>query len=357
MRLEVIDRQGRKTLKYEEAVKYHGGSHVAGVALGWKFLDGAFSLGGIVPPARNEIKLMLNSAPCGVADCLEYVTRAFSRRRVIVDPKLSACSGGCCAGLTISLDNGSATVQGGIRNGFLPQEFVDTAKSIDAGICSPERVREWQKRSRDLAEKIMETKTEEIFDLSVLKDEDTPAVTERGEDYPKYEDEFLLTVADESGPCEISLDEMIRFHDKDHFAGVVLAHKIFGLAFKKLWNDELPLRGDIHIQSGLNPPGLVDSFEYVARAVTRQRFAFTDTGCQAPDSPFGQFSFKVGNGKESLRLKVRDGLLPNDFAAVGRKAEAGMADDEEMSRWISYKHGIGRVLMEMDGEDILEPVC
>jgi hypothetical protein len=47
-------------------------------------------------------------------------------------------------------------------------------------------------------------------------------------------------VRDDSGEFDIGLDELLRFHDKDHYAGVVLAYKLLTLAFQELWSGEIP---------------------------------------------------------------------------------------------------------------------
>jgi hypothetical protein len=359
MQLEIRDRQGVKILHYDEAVKYHGGFHVAGVALAWKFLEGALSqcCGAL---SRDDIQLTLGATPPGVTDCLEYATRALSRRRAIVEPGFMGGPEVCCGSLSFALTCGKGKVLATVRDDALPKEFVDTAVRIDAGLASDKEIEEWRETSLALSSLFLAKDPEELFLITregSLEESRKSGKTDVAA-YPPADYNVTelppLKVQDENGVTEIRLEEMIRFHDKDHFAGVVLAYKLLSMAFDDLWGDEIPHRKDITILSGLNPPGLIDGFEYVARAVSRQRHCLIASGNGAPLSPFGKFVFQVSNGDKHCALKLRQGLLPEDFASIGRKAEAGLADAGELARWESYKHGIGIILAGMDVAEILE---
>ena len=358
MQLEIKDKQGTKTLRYEEAVKYHGGFHVAGVALGWKFLEGAMAkCGGVL--ARENMQLTLGASPPGVVDCLEYATRALSRRRAIVAPGFLAGPEVCCGTLSFALKYGPATVTASLRGHVLPREFVDTAIRIDAGVADAGEIEDWRSKSIAMSGQFMEKRPRELFEMSLAEtSEESGATPLQATPLVEYDAMELppLRIRDDNLVAGIRLEEMVRFHDKDHYAGVVMAYKLLSLAFQELWGEDTPLRRDITILTGLNPPGLMDSFEYVARSVTRQRHCLVSQRNGAPMSPFGQFVFQVQNGDAHSTFQLRPGLLPDDFTSVGRKAEAGLADSEEQLRWGSYKYGVGKTLAAMDSSDIFERV-
>lgn len=358
MQLEVRDKQGVKSLKFEEAAKYHGGFHTAGVALGWKLLEAAVARCGR-PLSRDGSLLTLGATPPGLADCLEYATRAFSRRRAIVDRNFMDGPEICCGRLSFAISCGDARIAATVRDGLLPRDFVHTAGRMDAGLAGEEEITGWRGMSLELAGRFLEQEPEALFNIIREESRDKgPGNGQAGEAYPLADyavsDQPPLRVRDDSGEFDIGLDELLRFHDKDHYAGVVLAYKLLTLAFQELWSGEIPHRRDITILSGLNPPGLIDSFEYAARAVSRQRHCLISNSDGAPGSPFGAFVFQVSNGKESCNLRLRHGLLPEDFASLGRKAEAGLADQAEQARWESYKRDIGKALADMEPADILE---
>lgn len=354
MHLEVKDRQGVKTLNYDEAVKYHGGYHTAGVALGWKFLEAAQAVCD-GPLDRDAVQLTLGATPPGVTDCLEFATRAVSRRRAIVDRHFTDGPKICCGNLSFALTCGGKRIVATVRGDVLPKPFADTATRIDAGVAGDGETADWRAKSRELAAQFMERQPEDLFDITVEECRDTSCgngATARA-DYA-VSGQPPLKLRDDYGEISIGLDEMLRFHDKDHYAGVVMAYKLFSLAFDELWNGEVPHRRDITVLSGLNPPGLIDSFEYVARAITKQRHCLIPDGNGSPDSPFGKFVFRVSNGDAHRDLRLRPGLLPEDFASIGRKAEAGLADAAEQARWDGYKNDVGKALADMAPADILE---
>jgi len=74
----------------------------------------------------------------------------------------------------------------------------------------------------------------------------------------------------------------------------------------------------------------------------------------APRSPFGHFAFDIRVGSERHALRLRDGLLPADFADLGTRAEAGVASSEEAARWDAYKRDIATALIPLDPTEVLE---
>lgn len=155
------------------------------------------------------------------------------------------------------------------------------------------------------------------------------------------------------GPMELSYEDLVKYHDKDHWGGVALAFKIIQYAGQELNSGRAMDRDLISIRTGLNPPGLMDAFEFMTRAVTRQRIV-VDLGLNdGPLSPCGYFSFEVRYGDKRLRFRLKDGILPGDFAYLGKKCEAGLGSDEEAKRWTDLKHGLGDQIMSQKPEDIL----
>jgi hypothetical protein len=158
------------------------------------------------------------------------------------------------------------------------------------------------------------------------------------------------------GPLELGYEDLTKYHDKDHWGGVALAFKIVQYAAQELNPDQAMDRSLISIRTGLNPPGLMDAFEFMTRAVTRQRIVVDPVLKDGPKSPFGSFVFEVRYGEKWIRLRLKDGILPDDFASLGNKCEAGLGSEEESKRWIGLKYGLGDQIMTHNPEDILAVV-
>ncbi len=167
-----------------------------------------------------------------------------------------------------------------------------------------------------------------------------------------------IIVQHDGGPVEIFYEEIVKYHDKNHWGGVALAWKIITLANEILNDGKALERQLVRIRTGLNPPGLLDGFEFLTRAVTRQRLVVDASLNQGPKSPFGSFSFVIGYGEKRLGLQLKEGLLPDDFAALGKRCEASLGSEADDDRWTSTKHSLGEIIMSKDpGElfDIVEP--
>ncbi len=163
-----------------------------------------------------------------------------------------------------------------------------------------------------------------------------------------------ITVLHDSGEIAISYEELVKYHDKNHWGGVALAWKIIQLAAEILNEGKALDRSLVRIRTGLNPPGLVDGFEYLTRAVTRQRLVVDPSLNQGPKSPFGSFNFVIGYGKKRLAIQLKEGLLPDDFATLGRKCQAGIGSDDEKSRWVAIKHNLGDVIMDKEPRELFD---
>ncbi len=163
-----------------------------------------------------------------------------------------------------------------------------------------------------------------------------------------------IVVIHDSGEVALTYDELVKYHDKNHWGGVALAWKIIQLAMEILNDGKALDRSLIRIRTGLNPPGLVDGFEYLTRAVTRQRLVVDSSLDQGPKSPFGSFCFVIGYGEKSLRLQLKEGILPDDFETLGKKCQAGMGSDAEKSRWLGLKHDLGDIIMGKAPRDLFD---
>jgi hypothetical protein len=163
-----------------------------------------------------------------------------------------------------------------------------------------------------------------------------------------------IKLRDYAGELTITLDDLEAFHDKYHFGGVVLSMKVLQRAFDAFPDAGIPHRNEIAIVAGLNPPGLIDSFEFMTRAVSRRRLVIDTMLPDGPPSPFGRFAFEIHRPCGAVALWVRDGLLPADFATTGKKVEAGFGTEAEIARWTGYKRDVGVAMIPMKPEDVLD---
>ena len=133
MGLVVLDRGTRLEFGFEDLMRYHGPSSPGGVAHAYNVLELALPLLGD-PPERREVELATAFGGPGARDSFELVLRAVTEGRYTVDPGLARPERGwtrerfvfrlVCRGRTIEL---------GVREGFVTEEFLTLARSENPG--------------------------------------------------------------------------------------------------------------------------------------------------------------------------------------------------------------------------------
>ncbi len=163
-----------------------------------------------------------------------------------------------------------------------------------------------------------------------------------------------IQVRDAVGIITISHAEAVKYHGRDFYGGVALAFAVLKLAFERLLGNQIPHRDRIRLVVGFDPPGVMDTLEFITRALTRRRLILEPEADKGPDSVFGRYYFEVHYEGRGIRLWVKSGVLPEGFTLLARKAVAGLATPEEKAQWKAHKERLGRDLMAMRPEDILE---
>jgi len=348
--LTVTDAMGAKTLTCAQAQVYHAARHGPGVTLAWRFFEVAWQALGLTEPARTSLMVDLSVAPPGIADAVEFLTRGFSRNRVRIAP---ACGCGCggCESIVFGLTVGGARVQAKVRDGVVPAGFPEAQKRDEAGFVTGADLDALWARRAALDETIATAAIDHLFEITVTPGEDAAPAQATGPT-PSLSDPVPLTVRDLAGEHPMTLDHAMAFHDGDHFGGVVLAYKLL-----RLVSGGAPLdRATITVLTGLMPPGLMDTFEVLIRGRSRQRVAALPTLPKAPASPFGVFAFRVLCPGQDVTLRVKAGLLPADFADLGRLSLSGLATEDQAARFASYKRDVATAIVDLDPADLLEPV-
>lgn len=162
-----------------------------------------------------------------------------------------------------------------------------------------------------------------------------------------------LKVQDDVGELTLTYEEACRYHGRDFQGGVALAFKALELAFRELSPGGPPRRDGLRLILGLDPPGLLDAFEFVTRAVTRKRTIIDPTIGLGPKSVFGSYYVEVHYQGRRLAMVLRDGVLPEGFTELAARCLAGVADETERETWTRHKREMGRTLSAAKPDDIL----
>lgn len=167
-----------------------------------------------------------------------------------------------------------------------------------------------------------------------------------------------IKIKDREDVLEISYEDMIKYHGRLHIAGVAIAYKALQLGFEKLLPGKVPERKKVGFVSGLGEgaTGVLDAVEMVARVRTRGMLgADKNMGkdVQAPATPDGgKFYFELTYDGARLGLALKEGLIPEEFMTLLRKAMDGKLQHQDALRLQEVKEEMASSLMAHEAEEL-----
>jgi hypothetical protein len=165
--------------------------------------------------------------------------------------------------------------------------------------------------------------------------------------------ENTLIIKDRDTELHISYEDMIKYHGRFHIGGVAMAYKALELGFAKLLPGEIPSRNKVSFASALGEAatGVLDAVEMATRARTRGELV-VDTALgrdiEAPATPGGgKFYFELTYDGVKLGMALKEGLVPEEFMILSKKAMARTLDQAGKKRLQEVKEEMAASLMSM----------
>jgi hypothetical protein len=170
--------------------------------------------------------------------------------------------------------------------------------------------------------------------------------------------EAALSVRDDFGVWQITYEDAVKYHGRRYIAGVAVGFQCLRLAFSELSPGRPVERAKVCFFSGMGGLGVRDTVEMVARCVTDGRYT-VNTGVveedAAPKTPgTGHFYFEVFYGTRMARVRLKHGLVPDEFAPLSLKDGAGTITPEELKRLQEIKEGIAAHVVGHDPKEIFD---
>ena len=169
----LVEEGGRTiTFTFDHLIPYHGPHSPAGVAVAFKAMHRAFPLlSPDGPPPRRSIVVRTAFRGPGARDGFEAVTRAVSDDRYTVDRSLVRSDRGrLLEDFVFMLGIGERTVTVLLHDGFVTREFIDLARTENRTDAQERRLDELKAQ---LAQRVLNTPTEDVFDAVSLTTEQT----------------------------------------------------------------------------------------------------------------------------------------------------------------------------------------
>lgn len=166
-----------------------------------------------------------------------------------------------------------------------------------------------------------------------------------------------LEVLDHGELVSVSFDDLLKYHGRSSIAGVAHGFKAMQRAFPLLACGAPPERYGIKIHSAFDGAGARDAFEMVTRAVTGDRYRLAPelAPADAPYGPEGQFFFRFEYGGSGVDLKLRAGLVSDEFVQLARRGADTPAEVERLA-WLKQDMA-DRLLSLAAGEVYDASVC
>jgi hypothetical protein len=164
--ITVKDRQDVFEISFSDIKKYHGLGNIAGAAFAFKALQAAFAqLLGQAPAPREDTSVQTGHSGSGVRDAIEMVTRAATRGVYSVDTNLPKARLNPYRQLSFTFIVTVATQRAevALKPGVLPARFFELMN-----VNTDEARAELDQLKRQLAEKIIASANEELFEITVL---------------------------------------------------------------------------------------------------------------------------------------------------------------------------------------------
>jgi hypothetical protein len=162
--LVVLDQGESISITFDDILKYHGRSSIAGVAHAFKAMERAFALlSPGEPPERYDITVESGFPGGGARDAFEMVTRAVTgdRYELTTDPAAARAPEAPGGHFFFRLGYRGATVDLVLRAGLVPAEFIDVACKEAP---TPAEAARAQQLKEEMADRLLRLPADEVYD-------------------------------------------------------------------------------------------------------------------------------------------------------------------------------------------------
>jgi len=163
-----------------------------------------------------------------------------------------------------------------------------------------------------------------------------------------------LTIADGDRTHAITIADMEKYHGRDFLNGLAQAFQVMRAATDRLGGGRPLDRRKVRLLLGLDPPGVVDGFEYLTRAFTDRRVIVDRRLGIGPESFDGTYYFEVQYDGRKIVCVLKDDVVPPGYSAMARRGFAGQLTPAERAAWNAGKQAIADRCLTGPPEDSLD---
>jgi hypothetical protein len=165
--LVVLDNGEPVSIAFDDLLKYHGRSSIAGVAHAFKAMERAFPLlSPAAPPERYDLTVESGFPGGGARDAFEMVTRAVTGDRYQLAPDTAGADAPEAPGghFYFRLGYRGAAVDLVLRTGHVPEDFVEVACRDNP---TPAEAALAQRLKEEMADRLLSLPADEVYDATL----------------------------------------------------------------------------------------------------------------------------------------------------------------------------------------------
>lgn len=163
-----------------------------------------------------------------------------------------------------------------------------------------------------------------------------------------------ITVLENGQPLTYDIGALTLYHGFGFPGGVAHGLRVMQRAFALLSPDRPPERRAISVRTAFRGPGARDAFEMVTRSTSEGRYTVDDALAEPErGETLMRYVFEVSYDGMSVRLHIREGIVRDDFIALGRKPDRTPEEDE---RLVELKQDMADRLFALPAERIYEQI-
>lgn len=165
--------------------------------------------------------------------------------------------------------------------------------------------------------------------------------------------EPILKVMENGQPLDYTFDDLMHYHGFGFPGGVAHGFKAMERALPLLAGGERPERREIAIRTAFRGPGGRDAFEMVTRAVTEGQYS-VEAELAQPErgETLKGYVFLLAYRGTEVRLRIREGIVRDEFIALGRKPDRSPEEDERLT-WL--KQEMADRMRKLPATEIYDP--
>ena len=167
-----------------------------------------------------------------------------------------------------------------------------------------------------------------------------------------------ITIADNGKLVELNYSGLEDFHTGDSWFGCTVGYRAMQIASVNLSTKTIWERDNLYIVSAHPGNGVLDAIEFVTCCISKNRFNLTPkvadkTHC----SRDMEFEWWVSDGRTTINIKLRNGIIPDSFYDLLDRINSDLADSKDKNDFSNIKLNLSAHLWQISHQSSFSIEC